>query len=504
MIDLSRTRNDLLREVGAMELSGDILSDVTDPRVARMDVSVQLCGRSKDDLFPLLNLALSQRFAAVPRMQLIRDLMLPLRNALGNACKHGNDGDPAKAVSVELVLTGKGTVIAITDQGRGFDVALTFQRFQEQQTYFMNRGQGFRALHSAMSTVTYENDGRTLLLCFRPACGNSDRMSFYQPETTQLSEQVPEFVNGHGSIQSCRVFAAGGCADNDIGTRYLLRIAADGARPAATKILTRRLHATEADAEADFEAARQLCEASISKSVLVPRPVGRFANVVLYDFDPWLNLREYLSCHVRPKTLRHCAERIGRTLAALHASRIVVRTGPSPVACRPLSYLVEPAQASLRTHPLAPALMENFLMAVTRLPQASSWRPAPSPIHGTFGWDRIYYGVDGIFYLYGFEQCRISDPGFDLGGFSADLLCFALTNHDYDVYRVCRDEFLMRYNSKSDVSISERDLCFYTAWALLDRVQNLESGKGMDARQLIRALDALSRSEVGVSAEAVS
>ena len=31
-----------------------------------------------------------------------------------------------------------------------------------------NHGCGFRNLHQAMSTVTYENGGRTVLLCFRP------------------------------------------------------------------------------------------------------------------------------------------------------------------------------------------------------------------------------------------------------------------------------------------------------------------------------------------------
>src|SRR2546429_9696281 len=51
---------------------------------------VRVCGRARDELFPLLKIALSERFATVPRLQIIRDLLLPLRNILGNAYKHGN------------------------------------------------------------------------------------------------------------------------------------------------------------------------------------------------------------------------------------------------------------------------------------------------------------------------------------------------------------------------------------------------------------------------------
>ena len=168
MINLSRTRAELLAEIDAPNLSGDPLSDLIDLRAASVDAHVRVCGRARDELFPLLKIALSERFAAVPRLQMIRDLLLPLKNILGNACKHGNGCDPAKVISVEIVLTAKGALIAVTDEGSGFDVALTFRRFQAQESYFANHGVGFRNLHRAISMVSYENGGRTVLLCFRP------------------------------------------------------------------------------------------------------------------------------------------------------------------------------------------------------------------------------------------------------------------------------------------------------------------------------------------------
>src|SRR3989442_1115950 len=98
MIDLSRTRAGLLAEIEAPVPAGEPLSAITDPRVATSDVHVRVCGHAREDLFPLLELALSERFAAVPRLSLILDLLMPLRNALGNAHKHGNGTDPAKSV----------------------------------------------------------------------------------------------------------------------------------------------------------------------------------------------------------------------------------------------------------------------------------------------------------------------------------------------------------------------------------------------------------------------
>src|ERR1043166_9655983 len=113
MIDLNRTRSQLLAQPGAPAPPDEPLRDILDPRVASTDAHVRVCGPGREELFPLLKLALSERFAEVPRMELILDLLMPLKNALGNATKHGNGADPAIAVTVDLVLTRKGTLIAV-------------------------------------------------------------------------------------------------------------------------------------------------------------------------------------------------------------------------------------------------------------------------------------------------------------------------------------------------------------------------------------------------------
>src|ERR1043166_6892613 len=151
MIDLSRTRSALLAEIAAPDPPGNFVDDITDARVATTDACGRICCHEWKHLLSLVKVVLLERFAAVPRAQILRDLLIPLKNALGNAYKHGNAADASKAISVEVVLTGKGALVAVADEGPGFDVARTFRRFRDRESYFENLGIGFRNLHRAAS-----------------------------------------------------------------------------------------------------------------------------------------------------------------------------------------------------------------------------------------------------------------------------------------------------------------------------------------------------------------
>src|SRR5437867_504416 len=334
MIDLGCTRARLLAEIGATHSALRPLSDVTDPHFATTDVHAPVRGQGRDDLFPLLEVALSERFASVPRPQLIRDLLMPLKNALGNAFKHGNASDPGKGVSVEAVLTRKGALLAVTDEGPGFDFARTFRGFQEQEAYFENHGSGFRNLHGAMSTVTYEDGGRTVLLCFRPA--TLDQAASWSPAPADevslqvldgewvrasLSTGLPEFANGGAKLESCRIYATRGRSGDHCGNRYLLRVAGPNGGPAEARILTGRLHATRAAAGADFDAATRLHDAQISKRLRIPRPAALLAwepRLVLRDFDSWMTLSEYQPNRGCRRPLRTRACQIAEAMATRH------------------------------------------------------------------------------------------------------------------------------------------------------------------------------------------
>ena len=520
MIAPDRTRAELLAEIDASDPGTDPLSDITDPRVATTDAHVRVCGHAKEDLFPLLDLALSERFAAAPRARLLRDLLIPVRKALGNAYKHGNGSDPAKAVMVDIVLTRHGVLIAITDEGPGFDVARTFQRFQERKNYFVNQGSGFRNLHRAKSTVSYEHGGRTLLLCYRlqedsshrspscstraeePATGGASPAARHnlldsQWMQTCLSAELPEFRNGRARLASCRVYASRG--RDDFGPRYVLHVVGHEGE-VETRILTGRLHASEATAQADFEAASHLYDSRISTRLRIPRPVARLDAercLVLYEFQPSMNLSEYFAYRGSFSSVRHSSERIGQTLAALHRSPAVLPDEESRVAGEGLQARMARAETTLRTLSSGSDLANRFRASVRRLTERpGSWmRRATAPIHGTFGWDCIYYGVDGSFYLYRFEKCRRSDPGLDLGGYAADLLCYMLDHYDDQAYRVCRDELLKHYNAEAEHRTDEDDLRIYTVLALCARLQLAQLGSESAVEHLVMALAAALREE---------
>ena len=572
MIDLSYTRAALLAEIEAPEPARLPQREITDPHVATGEAHICVCGHGRDDLFPLLKLALSERFAAVPRLRLIMDLLMPIRNALGNAYKHGNGCDPTKAVRVEIVLTRRGALISVTDQGAGFDVALTFRRFLDQQSYFVNHGRGIRNLHQAGSKVTYENGGRTVLLCFRPKeepedasasiwtaddeptialedssggdasyeSGSSRReeahsslarsQSLLTSAATRpkeftddaqgleaaealpkvldsqwlqncLSAGLPEFGNNGTRIESCRVYSTSGRSGDDCGRRYVLRIANLPGGLAGTRILTGRLHATEEAAAADFDAASQLRNAKISKRVLIPPPVARPAGqprLVLYEFDPWMNLWEYLTHRCSQKSVRHSAARIGQALAGLHRSQIVFRDAKHDTVGEGLGAMLARAETTLQTLPSGLDRTNRLRVWVQQLQAPLSGERGLTPIHGNFGWDCIHFGVDGDFYIYRFESCRRSDPGLDLGGFAADLLCFTLANHDAGVYRTAQDALLSKYNSDSEHVIDEETLRLYIALALCQRLQRANSRPQAHSRRLLEALDAaLSDQSIG-------
>jgi hypothetical protein len=228
----------------------------------------------------------------------------------------------------------------------------------------------------------------------------------------------------------------------------------------------------------------------------IPRPLTRPAEaprLVLYDFDPWINLWEYLRHRRSLKSLHHAAERAGEALAGLHRSRIAFRGNGTDHTEEGFKAMVVRTTTALQALPGGSDLASCFRDCVQRIENTAPCRQPPilAPIHGAFGWDCIHYGVDGRFYLYRFEECRRSDPGLDLGGFAADLLCFTLSHHDENAYRSCLDAFLNVYNAGAEHSISADDLRFYIPVALVERLQRTELRTTAGPDQMLAALDAV-------------
>ena len=504
MIDPLRNRAALLASIEAAQPPGDLVDDLSDPRLVTSEARVTARARSGAEIFPLLEIALSERFAAVPRQELVEDLFMPLRVALGGTHRPGDGRERSRDLMVEMIVARRGVLIAVSRDASGIDVPAA------------------RDQHRSRSSLCSEDGGRTLLLCYRPSRDLPDRpgparapldgepipktaASHDRPPTSLnaldadwmracLSSVLPAREKGPGRLESCRVFGKEGRSGSDGGLRYLVRWRHGGARRSETRILTGRLHATEAAAEDDFEIATRLRGALAAHRVRIPWALARpdaEPRLVLYDFHPWMNLWEYLSLRRSHKALRRCARRIGSALAALHRCRVALRHVDEEFAEAPLAATVARAERSLQDLSWGGDLLDRFRSCARRLERAGHPGPRPvAPTHAALGWDSIYYGVDGRFYLYRFETCRRSDPGLDLGAFNADLLNFTMARRDEEAYRVGRDAFLQGYLARGGRPIDPEQLGLYTALAITECLRETRGGTLARREHLIKALDA--------------
>ena len=66
MIDLSLTRAAMLKKIEAPPLNGNPLTDPTDPRLLVSNAHLVFRGHTRNDLFPLVEVVISERFARAP------------------------------------------------------------------------------------------------------------------------------------------------------------------------------------------------------------------------------------------------------------------------------------------------------------------------------------------------------------------------------------------------------------------------------------------------------
>jgi hypothetical protein len=150
MVDLARTEEHLLEEIY-----------FNNGRAAREEVPWVLVGRTPADLFPVLMKAFTEFYAHVPVDHLTRDLIDLVKKGLGNAYKWGNERDRGKLLVVTTVMTRRGAVIKISDQGSGFDVPRVVR-----ERLFTHGGSGLTRFRKTSSIITYADGGRTLLIRF--------------------------------------------------------------------------------------------------------------------------------------------------------------------------------------------------------------------------------------------------------------------------------------------------------------------------------------------------
>jgi hypothetical protein len=174
MIDLAYTRERMLIDIGASEEIPAVCSiaGLTGPEfLDGANARVIVKGRNRDEILPHLDAALLARFADVAPQMLDRDLLSPLKKAVGNAWKRGNQMDPDKWITVEVIVTKRGAFIEVSDEGAGFDVRALVDKLRSGEKYYTHAGSGFRRFAKTDSVVSFDNGGRTFRACFIATLG---------------------------------------------------------------------------------------------------------------------------------------------------------------------------------------------------------------------------------------------------------------------------------------------------------------------------------------------
>jgi hypothetical protein len=166
MVDLARTEEQMLAEIGWAASSTAEWTSTTSGNGSAPDGPWRLTGRTPDELLGILRKAFSSRYAHLPKAHVSADLIYLVKKGLGNAYKWGNTRDSQKLLRVSTIVTDIGAVIKISDQGDGFDPGHVVEQFARHERYFSHAGSGFSHFHNTTSVISYADGGRTLLIRF--------------------------------------------------------------------------------------------------------------------------------------------------------------------------------------------------------------------------------------------------------------------------------------------------------------------------------------------------
>jgi len=126
-----------------------------DIRVPNQTRYLGLIGKIGEDIARTL-----KRFKG-DREELAYHINLVLTEAMTNAIRHANEGDPQKEVHITITLLNRDLNIKVYDQGQGFDICtLPVPDFKSLEEH----GRGIYIIRSVMDRVTYRKlDGGHVL-----------------------------------------------------------------------------------------------------------------------------------------------------------------------------------------------------------------------------------------------------------------------------------------------------------------------------------------------------
>ena len=98
------------------------------------------------------NIAHTLRNYSGNREKLAYDLNLVLTEAMANAIRHANEGDPDKEVHIEISIIDQRMIIRVFDFGPGFDV----KQYIEPRHPLDEHGRGVYLIHTIMDEISYQ------------------------------------------------------------------------------------------------------------------------------------------------------------------------------------------------------------------------------------------------------------------------------------------------------------------------------------------------------------
>jgi len=90
-------------------------------------------------------------------------IRLALEEAMVNAHKHGNGGDPRKQIAVSYEVGRKRTVVRVCDQGRGFDPRMVPDPTAPERISLPN-GRGIMLMRAYLDEVVFNEQGNEVQL----------------------------------------------------------------------------------------------------------------------------------------------------------------------------------------------------------------------------------------------------------------------------------------------------------------------------------------------------
>jgi hypothetical protein len=475
MIDISRTRESMMAEIGASgHVLAQCLSDPSNPAFLRdHEAYLVLSGTTREQILPHLQRALGRRFSTVPPERFIRDLGLPLKRGLGNAYRWGNGRDPAKRITTETVVTERGAVVAISDEGAGFEVESTVRRFREHESHARNRGGGFEVFEDSASAISYADGGRTMLIRFLCPEEGASELAYCPTFMKTVFHRLPMVRKHPTTLESCSVEKFAHHRPGQPEARYTLetRPPPNGGHPF---VMTGRILSV-AGAETEYRIAKALYKGPLKEgdSLRVVKPMRvrrRHPRLVLYPFDSSTDFGAWLDRASTREEVTAAFHSVGEGLRRLHQSDV----SPPPDDTAPSEYERRTRAATNIISALAesPDLFERvrgLARDLERLAESIEDVATEVLVHGSFGWECILR-VQNQFCLYRFDEARRSHPGLDVGGFLADIAIHEATQGAE--LADARHTFLDAYFARESPRWLD-DLPFFTAAAILPRIDRL-------------------------------